>query len=94
MTEDALYDVMRQGLWVAVTISAPLLTVALVAGVGVVVPWGLVMAAPCRDLGTTRRLSRPAGGSGDRHMGQAMPQSLRVCAPTPKTIKQGTECLA
>ncbi|PTE16639.1 flagellar biosynthetic protein FliQ [Pseudogemmobacter blasticus] len=33
MTDAALYDVMRQGLWVAVTISAPLLTVALVAGV-------------------------------------------------------------
>lgn len=33
MTEAALYDVMRQGLWVAVKVSAPLLTVALVAGV-------------------------------------------------------------
>jgi flagellar biosynthetic protein FliQ len=33
MTETALYDVLRQGLWVAVTISAPLLTVALVMGV-------------------------------------------------------------
>lgn len=33
MTESALYDVLRQGLWVAVTISAPLLTVALVTGV-------------------------------------------------------------
>ena len=33
MTDAALYDVMRQGLWVAVTNSAPLLTVALVAGV-------------------------------------------------------------
>ena len=28
-----IYDVMRQGLWVSVLISAPLLTVALVAGV-------------------------------------------------------------
>lgn len=33
MTDSALYDVMRHGLWVAVKISAPLLLVALVAGV-------------------------------------------------------------
>lgn len=33
MTEAMIYDVMRQGLWVSVLISAPLLTVALVAGV-------------------------------------------------------------
>lgn len=33
MTEAAIFDVMRQGLWTAVLISAPLLTVALVAGV-------------------------------------------------------------
>jgi flagellar biosynthetic protein FliQ len=33
MTENAFFDVLRQGLWVAVTISAPLLVVALVAGV-------------------------------------------------------------
>jgi len=33
MTEAMIYDVMRQGLWVSVVISAPLLTVALVAGV-------------------------------------------------------------
>ncbi len=33
MTEAALYDVLRQALWVAVKISAPLLVVALVAGV-------------------------------------------------------------
>ena len=33
MTDAALYDVMRHGLWVAVIISAPLLLVALVAGV-------------------------------------------------------------
>ena len=33
MTESAIFDVMRQGLWVAVMISTPLLTVALVAGV-------------------------------------------------------------
>lgn len=32
MTEAALYDAMRAGLWMAVQISAPLLTVALVAG--------------------------------------------------------------
>ncbi|NJM81765.1 MAG: flagellar biosynthetic protein FliQ [Tabrizicola sp.] len=33
MTEEVIFDILRQGLWVAVMISAPLLTVALVAGV-------------------------------------------------------------
>jgi len=33
MTEDLLYDTLREALWIAVKISAPLLTVALVAGV-------------------------------------------------------------
>lgn len=33
MTEAMIFDMMRQGLWVSVLISAPLLTVALVAGV-------------------------------------------------------------
>lgn len=33
MTDAMIFDVMRQGLWVAVIIAAPLLTVALVAGV-------------------------------------------------------------
>jgi flagellar biosynthetic protein FliQ len=33
MTEAMIFDTLRQGLWVAVLISAPLLTVALVAGV-------------------------------------------------------------
>lgn len=33
MTEEALYDVMRQGLWASVLMSAPLLGVALVTGV-------------------------------------------------------------
>lgn len=33
MTEGALYDVLRQGLWLSVVISAPLLLVALVMGV-------------------------------------------------------------
>lgn len=33
MTEAAIFDVLRQGLWIAVLISAPLLMVALVAGV-------------------------------------------------------------
>jgi flagellar biosynthesis protein FliQ len=33
MTDGAIFDVLRQGLWIAVMISAPLLTVALVAGV-------------------------------------------------------------
>jgi flagellar biosynthetic protein FliQ len=32
MTEIAFFDLMRQGLWVAVVMSAPLLGVALVAG--------------------------------------------------------------
>ena len=40
MTESDIYDTLRQGLWIAVLISAPLLTVALVAGVVV----GLVQA--------------------------------------------------
>ncbi len=35
MTESDLYDALRQALWTAVLISAPLLTVALVAGVAV-----------------------------------------------------------
>jgi flagellar biosynthesis protein FliQ len=33
MTEDQIYDALRQGLWVAVLMSAPLMAVALVAGV-------------------------------------------------------------
>ncbi len=33
MTDAMIFDVMRQGLWVAVIISAPLLAVALAAGV-------------------------------------------------------------
>lgn len=33
MTEDMIFDTLRHGLWIAVMISAPLLTVALVAGV-------------------------------------------------------------
>lgn len=33
MTEAMIYDLTRQGLWVSVMISAPLLTVALVVGV-------------------------------------------------------------
>jgi flagellar biosynthesis protein FliQ len=33
MTQEAIYDILRQGLWTAVLMSAPLLTVALVAGV-------------------------------------------------------------
>ncbi len=35
MTEAALFDVMRQGLWIAVTISTPLLLVALATGVAI-----------------------------------------------------------
>jgi flagellar biosynthetic protein FliQ len=33
MTEEQIYDILRQGLWVSVLISAPLLSVALIAGV-------------------------------------------------------------
>lgn len=33
MTESEIFDTLRQGLWIAVLISAPLLMVALVAGV-------------------------------------------------------------
>lgn len=33
MTQEAIYDILRQGLWVAVLMSAPLLSVALVTGV-------------------------------------------------------------
>jgi flagellar biosynthesis protein FliQ len=33
MTDAAIFDVLRQGLWISVIISAPLLTVALVAGI-------------------------------------------------------------
>jgi flagellar biosynthesis protein FliQ len=32
MTEAAIFDVLRQGLWISVVISAPLLAVALIAG--------------------------------------------------------------
>ena len=35
MDEQALFDILREGLWVAVTISAPLLAVALVMGVAI-----------------------------------------------------------
>jgi flagellar biosynthetic protein FliQ len=33
MTDEVLYDVLRQGLWASVLISSPLLAVALVAGI-------------------------------------------------------------
>jgi flagellar biosynthesis protein FliQ len=33
MTEQVIFDVLRQGLWIAVIISAPLLIVALAAGI-------------------------------------------------------------
>ena len=33
MTETAIFDILRQGLWISVLISAPLLAVALLAGV-------------------------------------------------------------
>lgn len=35
MNESVLFDILRQGLWISVIISAPMLTVALVAGVAV-----------------------------------------------------------
>ncbi len=33
MTEAAIFDILRQGLWISVVISAPLLAMALIAGV-------------------------------------------------------------
>ena len=33
MTESVIFDILRQGLWISVVISAPLLAVALLAGV-------------------------------------------------------------
>lgn len=33
MREDILFDLLREGLWIAIKISAPLLTVALVMGI-------------------------------------------------------------
>jgi flagellar biosynthesis protein FliQ len=33
MTQEAIYDILRQGLWAAVLMSAPLLAVALVVGI-------------------------------------------------------------
>ena len=35
MTEGTLFDVLRQALWISVVISAPMLAVALVAGVAI-----------------------------------------------------------
>ena len=35
MDETTIYDTLRQGLWIAMTISAPLLLVALVAGLAI-----------------------------------------------------------
>ena len=35
MTDAAVFDILRQGLWIAVAMSAPLLGVALVAGLAV-----------------------------------------------------------
>ena len=35
MSESQIYDTLRQALWIAVLMSAPLLTVALVAGVAI-----------------------------------------------------------
>jgi flagellar biosynthesis protein FliQ len=35
MTEAAIFDILRQGLWISVVISAPLLAVALLAGVSI-----------------------------------------------------------
>ncbi|WP_176248854.1 MULTISPECIES: flagellar biosynthetic protein FliQ [unclassified Sulfitobacter] len=40
LDEAVFYDTMRQGLWVALTISVPILTVALITGVAI----GLVQA--------------------------------------------------
>lgn len=35
MTEIVFYDTLRQGLWISALISAPLLSVALIAGIGI-----------------------------------------------------------
>ncbi|MFD1913711.1 flagellar biosynthetic protein FliQ [Halodurantibacterium flavum] len=35
MPEEIFYDILRQGLWTAVVISAPILSVALIAGIAV-----------------------------------------------------------
>lgn len=35
MTEIVFYDMMRQGLWISVLISTPLLSVALITGIGI-----------------------------------------------------------
>jgi len=35
MSDVAFYDLLRQGLWIAVAMSAPMLTVALIAGISV-----------------------------------------------------------
>jgi len=35
MSEAVFYDILRQGLWIAITISLPMLTVALVAGLAI-----------------------------------------------------------
>ena len=40
LDEEIFYDTMRQGLWIAVIVSVPILTVALLAGVSI----GLVQA--------------------------------------------------
>ena len=42
MTADLIYDLLRQALWIAVKISAPLLAVALIAGLTI----GLLQALP------------------------------------------------
>lgn len=35
MSEAVFFDILRQGLWISVTISAPMLAVALIVGVGI-----------------------------------------------------------
>jgi flagellar biosynthetic protein FliQ len=40
MTDGNIYDILRQGLWISVQVSAPMLTAALVAGVTI----GLIQA--------------------------------------------------
>ena len=40
LTESGIFDLMRQALWISVTVSAPMLTAALVAGVSI----GLIQA--------------------------------------------------
>ena len=77
MTEAMIYDVLRQGLWVAVMISAPLLAVALVVGVVI----GLFQALTSVQEMTLTFVPKVGGDDGgvlgvdelhDRHSGRLL----------------------